>query len=475
MKIYLPQAADFLHRKLAERSHQLESGVLCNDTRERERRKLEQLIFGKDVAHNSPVILTGHQPIFYPPGILIKDLLADALARGRAGRAVNLVVDTDEQEIALDFPMPDSQGELGWTARKARSVLGGPSGVLHGRELSPTVRADFNRQVHACRDALPQLFHADDVERIAEQLQVLCRAVEEAQTVIEGPIRFREHWIAAQGLQVTTVRATQLVATEAFAYFTRFIFDRQDQFRNEYNQALARYRTDHRIKNPAQPLPDLTAGELPFWIRRGSERTPLRTKDPAELDDALAQGNVLPRAVTLTLFTRLFLCDLFIHGRGGARYDVITDRLLESFFECTGAPFTVASATLQMQPRPEYPLEGRSRDEIQADIRALKFDPTRFLPADHPLKQTKRELIEERQRPDADLRDIHLRIQDINERVRADLGDVSDRLAQELKAWKPAQKNRAVFHDRTLPFFFYDVRPLFEAVAGYATNGRDRS
>ena len=39
----------------------------------------------------------------------------------------------------------------------------------------------------------------------------------------------------------------------------------------------------------------------------------------------------------LTLWARLLLCDLFIHGIGGAQYDRVTDLIVENYFGVTAA------------------------------------------------------------------------------------------------------------------------------------------
>ena len=60
--------------------------------------------------------------------------------------------------------------------------------------------------------------------------------------------------------------------------------------------------------------------ELPFWRldRATMSRTPLMEGDSASL--------IAPRALTLTAIARLLLCDVFIHGTGGARYDLAMER-----------------------------------------------------------------------------------------------------------------------------------------------------
>ena len=59
------------------------------------------------------------------------------------------------------------------------------------------------------------------------------------------------------------------------------------------------------------------------------------------------------RALITTLWARLVLGDLFLHGIGGAKYDQLTDLLIERFFGLTPPGFMVLSATLHL------PIEGR--------------------------------------------------------------------------------------------------------------------
>ena len=61
--------------------------------------------------------------------------------------------------------------------------------------------------------------------------------------------------------------------------------------------------------------------EKPFWKldRASMSRSPLLEGDAAEL--------VAPRALTLTAIARLALCDVFIHGTGGGRYDRLVSLL----------------------------------------------------------------------------------------------------------------------------------------------------
>ena len=53
----------------------------------------------------------------------------------------------------------------------------------------------------------------------------------------------------------------------------------------------------------------------------------------AEIISKIAESAVVfPKAITTTLMFRLFLCDIFIHGTGGASYDKITDEIIKDYF-----------------------------------------------------------------------------------------------------------------------------------------------
>src|SRR5204863_2638991 len=53
-----------------------------------------------------------------------------------------------------------------------------------------------------------------------------------------------------------------------------------------------------------------------------------------------------PRALILTMFLRLIVCDHFVHGIGGALYDEITDRLIRKRLKIDSPSFCVTTATL---------------------------------------------------------------------------------------------------------------------------------
>jgi hypothetical protein len=98
----------------------------------------------------------------------------------------------------------------------------------------------------------------------------------------------------------------------------------------------------------------------------------------------LAGWRFRPRALTLTLWARLCACDLFIHGIGGAKYDRITDRLIESYFGVSPPVMGCVSATLW----PALPHASVSAADVRAAeqrLRSVRYNPQRHLPREGEL------------------------------------------------------------------------------------------
>jgi hypothetical protein len=87
---------------------------------------------------------------------------------------------------------------------------------------------------------------------------------------------------------------------------------------------------------------------------------------------------IRPRALITTLWARLALGDLFIHGIGGAKYDCVTDRLIQRFFGLAAPHFLVVSATLHLPIKHDRTTPDDLRS-VQHEQRDLTYHPERYL------------------------------------------------------------------------------------------------
>ncbi|WP_324717139.1 hypothetical protein U7230_02325 [Carboxydochorda subterranea] len=464
-------------------------------------------------------MVTGHQPILAHPGIVVKNALIGALARTVPGAvAVNVVVDYDTAaQMAAPVPVR-KEGRL----------------TVEPVTLAPVGYGYPFCQVPAPGASELDAFASGVVERLAtlgQPGESLIRRFLEFMRVAAAPPRTggdREapaslaEWVTAARhrfeamalgayAEYLEVPAGELTSTWPFRLFFADVALRAREFALIHNETLAAYRSQHHIRSRANPFPDLLvepAGgrvELPFWIltpglrrrklyaRQDRSRRdalelstvdgpvaelPLSRPDGArELAEALERAGlaIRPRAVTLTLFVRLFLADLFVHGVGGARYDRVTDAVARRFYGIEPPPYAVASMSLALAdlPRPEI---AEPPDQLRRQLRDLRFNPQRWVApgeADDTLArlaEEKRRLVRAIQQPGAPRRALTRQIEQVNAALSERLEGVRVNIEARLRQATLAVLERQASDFRGYPVFFYDPlllrRAIEEAISG---------
>jgi hypothetical protein len=103
------------------------------------------------------------------------------------------------------------------------------------------------------------------------------------------------------------------------------------------------------------------------------------TRTVEQLQGLAASGIKLrTRALLTTMFARLLLGDLFLHGVGGAKYDQLTDLLMTRFYGVEPPAYMTVTATLRLPiARPDITLDDARM--IDHRLRELTFHPERYL------------------------------------------------------------------------------------------------
>lgn len=83
--------------------------------------------------------------------------------------------------------------------------------------------------------------------------------------------------------------------------------------------------------------------ELPVW-----KIAPDHRRVPAFDSDLHSSPGLLPRALLMTALVRLGMCDLFVHGTGGAAYDRAMEIWIRDWLGAEPCPIAVATATLRL-------------------------------------------------------------------------------------------------------------------------------
>jgi hypothetical protein len=371
-----------------------------------------------------PLVVTGHQPELFHPGVWIKNFAAAAVAGAHRGIALNLIVDNDLPKTS-SIPVPRvEQGQI-----RVKHVdfdrWGGdiPFEDLHVRDEG--MLASFGaRARRALADAVsdPVL---DDYWPLVNEQQGQPRPLGLRMSVARRALE------ASWGISNLEVPLAAVCRSEGFLWFVAHLLAHLPRFIEVHNRALAAYRAAHHVRSKNHPVAALAQEgewlEAPFWVwraaaprRRGllvRQRSQVMDLRIAGESDVLIELPLAPereaccaverlreldarsvrlrtRALTTTMFSRYLLGDLFIHGIGGAKYDQLGDAISRRFFGIEPPGFLTVSLTLWLGlPPPPAPPEDLAA--IERTLRALKFNPDRYL--SEPYAEQARNLIRTKQ------------------------------------------------------------------------------
>ncbi len=405
---------------------------------------------------SQPIIATGHQPELFHPGVWVKDFVVDRLARRHDAVPIHVIVDND---VAADptVRVPQTNGVVvSIPLQPGRSAM-----VPHEERIIENVDA-FLAAGAKVQSAVAPLVDDPIVDSLwkaaavgIERRQDLGQPLWLGQVLAESRHQLEYQW----GVRSLEVPLSELCKRQAFRLFAGHLLAGADSLHAMYNDEIREYRRVRRLRSKSHPAPILTRDgdffEAPFWIwtsraptrkplfvaRHGSrlilragadaDSPQLETNDDIEsVADALEQWEsqdewkLRPRALITTLYIRLLLSDLFLHGIGGGKYDAVTDQLALDFFGHRLPGYLTVTATMVL-PAANLPIELDDLRQVDGMLRELWYHPEasfEMVPMEHEeefrrLAQQKQDLLAHRP-PKPEARLWHQRLDSVNEALR---------------------------------------------------------
>lgn len=447
------------------------------------------------------IFLAGHQPELFHPGVWFKNFALGAVARQHGAAAINLIVDSDTTKSnslrvpggsAADprvqmLPFDRAEPQVPYEGRPiADCPMFEDFGRRVGQWIAPLVRHPLVEQYWPMVLERARIRQADCVDYQAANLGY---SLAQARHQLEG------RW----GLETLEIPQSWVCAGESFCWLVAHLMAQLPRFHETYNQAVREYRRSHGIRNAAQPVPDLAQDgrwlELPLWVwtardprrrrvfachtgretvvsdRHGLEiRLPLKVDGDASaavaqlMEQARRGVKIRSRALITTLWARLVLGDVFLHGIGGAKYDQVTDLLIERFFGLRAPEIMVLSATLLLPAERGRAAADQAR-AIRRELRDLTFHPEKVageLPSPgsagldkvRELVAAKEHWIRTPQTPD----NAHARwraFSEINEALQPFVADRRHRLMELQSQTEHAQRSESILAWREYAFCLY--------------------
>jgi len=465
------------------------------------------------------MVVTGHQCQFFHCGILAKYYFVEALVQKEAGVALNLIVDSDltkNIELRLPVQLPE-----GWVVRSLASGRYDPQLPME-RQRSPGCR-----EVQGVIKELKKL-SAEYIsnERLAEIERVWQEAAELSENLADFFTLLNRKLRDSGPVDWGEIPVSTIGGSEGFLAFTQDMLRRSVQVRQCYNEALASYRKLYNKRSGQGPMPELRGSgkqeqwqESPFWVvnnegyikQEQSRRRPLFVRQEKDIlflgDGKIELGSVKqeylyevaplaaylkerqlslrPRALTLSVFARLFLGDIFVHGIGGAYYDQVSDEFIKRYYRMAVPGFVCVSATKYL-PLSEKVRPDESRDQLRSCHqiqRDLQFNPQRYLNVNADkgsvranLLVNREQVIEEseelrrNQGSKEQRREVFERIRGLNSELAAQAGEAKKQLKQKTDEAERQYRSSKTAYDREYFFGLYprqDLGCLKRKIQGY--------
>ena len=217
----------------------------------------------------APIIMGGHQPDLFHPGVWLKNFAIDAYARRLGGTAINLIVDTDycrSTSVGVPVGTPDSAQleyvpfdrdgpPVAWEERGAEDIECFRSfGRRASDLLTPLVP-----------DSILRRWWPLAVERMSENHRI-------GLAIAQARHQLEERY----GLETIEIPVSELMRLPTVMVFMSWLLARSRELHGAYNAALGRYRRRHHQRGQARPMPDLVEKtvdpsegpwfEVPWWI-----------------------------------------------------------------------------------------------------------------------------------------------------------------------------------------------------------------
>lgn len=471
----------------------------------------------KEYSHASYLIITGHQPEFYHPGVWIKNLfLSELIKQDKTGQylGINLNLDNDiVNPIQLYCPSvneADNKKNSGYLLHKINLLSKHQNIPLQEMEIpSKQEISQFLLGVNSKINQIPDLKIYKRFQRFTDNLwkaYQLCQDDSKMNQLGIFMIACRRYFESPLKPAYEEIPHSFLANYNAFLLFFLEIASNIRSFALIYNQKLAQYRISHKIKNKENPMTDLLIEqnrvEAPFWIwqngkKMGREKVFLSNENDGRLyldltlhrkillisnekeDKSLILQNlkgimnqnrfiISPRALILTLFQRLFGADLFIHGIGGSKYDLITDGLIQEYFKVEPPGYFSVSATIPL----DFPHQVKNQNDLLLSAlrkkqRQLIFNPEKVIgeaalsikkeQEAHVLINEKMKVIQEINKANSgDKYYLSQKIKTLNQKINEILSPYETYLTGKIAETEKKEKQEKILRFREYPYCFYN-------------------
>jgi hypothetical protein len=445
------------------------------------------------------IIQTGHSPTLAHPGVLIKHSLMNSIVKKVNGIGINMVVDNDAgNDNCLNIP------DINGSDSSVEKIKYHPG--LHNLAFEE-IRYTDPTQLLGFQESVLKSLHNPDMKKTFDNFMNVAIKLSGETLQFSDLFTFARHaFLTRFGVSNLEVPVSLISEIDTFLNFFLHITANAKSFVDIYNAKLREYRKLKKISSKANPLPDLMEKgfvvEIPFWMwKRDETRKSLfasiandnrisiicenkivehfdfdgrsrSTKNLEKLKMLISNGiKIRPKAIANTMYSRMFFSDLFIHGIGGAKYDLITDEIIREFFGAEPPEYATISATLHLPYKP-FDTSKEDVNALKQVIKDMGYNPDRYASDEIMEDAEMRSMVSEKKelivKVSHDTKEKHLtfdRIKQINSLMREKISPLIKEKEKEMEDLEKKLIYNSIVTNRDYPFCLYPklmLRKLFK-------------
>ena len=406
------------------------------------------------------IVGSGHQPQLFHPGVWFKNFALHSVAKQLQATALNVIIDNDVcQTTSIKAPSGPATSPHLEVVAFDQSREGVPFETR--QVVDEEAFFSFPRRVgHALSGRV--------ADPLVEEWWRGAREVGKWSSNLGQRVAALRHQLEGKwGLETLEVPLSRLCQTESFCRFAAVLLGHPGRIQAVYNSALCDYRKANRVRSRSHPVPALETNgpwvEAPFWVysKQGGARRRLYVRirgHEVHLGDLVGWEAIIPRrqlaswlrmqdvdevirprALMTTCFLRLILSQMFLHGIGGAKYDQLTDQIINRLWGFQPPGYMTLTATLQL-PLEKPNAVPQDIPRLKQAVRDLIYHPEDHLDPNHSEHHRQLEWAAEKSRwigrPCADYHELRVRhraIETANLALNSNLSGKRRELEQELE------------------------------------------
>lgn len=428
---------------------------------------------------------SGHQPDFCHPGIWFKYYLLHIIQQNPDPVSFNIGIDYETiNSIELNIPCFEKyifKKNCALDLRSSENIVS-----FKASKPSSDEWKEFIKNIFSYAGSLKNKNISDNLNKF---YNVSLTALNNAENLYDFLTLSRRLY---DGLQYNEFPGRLLCKLRSFLDFFMSISHNIKEYHKIYNSLLKKYRVDNKIRNKANPFPDLTEDkeiyELPFWyIDQYGLRKRLfinnandlicedhilikNIKDVDMLYSLMDKNNsfIVPKALTLTSFIRLKLADFFIHGKGGSKYEIVGNNIIKDFFKIPPPDFATCSISLGLDIK-NKPYDKKAHEEINEKIKLFGSNPEKIMEgaintATDELATKKRSFLDQINSLETtaeEKKQLASEIKKINLLIKNDLIKEYEALKNSSEEMKIIYEENQNINHRDYPFFLFNIEEIF--------------